>query len=706
MKKHIILAILLFFAGFVSAQITNKNGEQLPIFPNCQNLQSKALENCFYSQVQDLVYNNFKIPENLKQNNYNGNVIVLFEVDDKGTFNVIYVDANEKSLIEESKNVFSKFPKIIAPTYNGIPTYAKYTIKIAIPLQSSEQIEAENQAQIIADAKIPSKNKDKELTEFEGIKYKNFTNPKYESQLNIPFSHSYYAHFDAKMNQVGSNNHTASKPYSFADVSKYYSLKSEDEKIQKKVKSWGARKLWNENLVQIQGEDYWFTFNPILDLQVGKSSSDVKSESTFINTRGIQFQGGLGKQLNFSTTIFESQGKFANYYNVYANSIKPSGGNPAIIPGIGIAKEFKTDAYDFPSAEANISYSPSKIFNLQLGYGRNFIGEGYRSLLEGDGASPYPYFKLNTSFWKIKYTNTYMFLKDVRPDATFEKTFATKYMANHYLSWNVSKRMNIGLFESVIWGNGNQRGFDVNFLNPIIFYRTVEFSSSSRSGNALLGLTGKYKYNNQINLYAQFLLDEFSLEEVKKRDNSWKNKYGYQLGIKYFNAFDINNLLLQVEYNHVRPYVYAHLSPLTNYGHNNQSMGHQWGGNFEELVAIARYYKGRYFADAKFTYGKRGLDFNSATDNNNYGSNIYLGYNDQRPFDNGVKIGQGNKTTVMIADLQAGYLVNPATNMKVFGSLIYRNFNPMMDTSTAFKENTTWFSVGLRCDVFNMYFDY
>jgi len=38
----------------------------------------------------------------------------------------------------------------------------------------------------------------------------------------------------------------------------------------------------------------------------------------------------------------------------------------------------------------------------------------------GDGASPYPFFKINTTFWKIKYTNTYMWLKDVRPDVTLE----------------------------------------------------------------------------------------------------------------------------------------------------------------------------------------------------------------------------------------------------------------------------------------------
>jgi len=62
----------------------------------------------------------------------------------------------------------------------------------------------------------------------------------------------------------------------------------------------------------------------------------------------------------------------ADYYNNYAESIKPSGGDPAIIPGIGIAKRFKTDAYDIPSAEANLTYTPSKFINMQLGYARNF----------------------------------------------------------------------------------------------------------------------------------------------------------------------------------------------------------------------------------------------------------------------------------------------------------------------------------------------
>ena len=697
MKKY---STLFFLLAVIILKAQNAATEKFPVFPGCEGMQPKETEACFYNKVQDFIFNNFKVPQS--QNEYQGSIIVLFEVDQTGNFNVLYVDAANPDLTEESRRVFGQLPKVTPPSYNGNPTYSKYTIKIAIPLQKP--------GAIVEPARIkePAYSKakfDKELTEFDSIKYTKFRNPQLTSQLNIPFSHDFYSQFDAALNQVGSNNHTGSKPFTYAEVSRYYDLNEANNKIRKGGSGWLSRKLWNESTVEIQGDGYWFTLNPIFDLQVGKNSPS-ELDYTYINTRGLQFQGGLGEQVAFTTTIFESQGRFADYYNAYAASIAPAGGNPAIIPGIGVAKPFKTDAYDFPMAEANLSFTPNKFFNMQLGYGRNFIGDGYRSLLQGDGASPYPYFKLNTTFWKIKYTNTYMWLKDVREEATAERTYATKYIASHYLSWNMSKRFNMGFFESVVWANQNNRGFDMTFVNPIIFYRAVEIGSSSRSGNAMLGATAKYKVTNSINLYGQFLVDEFSFDAIKDSNGSWKNKLGFQTGVKYFNAFQIKGLLLQLEYNNVRPYVYAHSDPLTNYGHNNQSMGHQWGGNFRELVAIARYHNGRYFGNAKVTFGERGLDFDTAENNFNYGGNIYKDYEENRPFDAGVKIGQGNKTTVFIADIQAGYLINPSTNLKAFASVIYRNFDPTQETLTTFKDSTTWFSIGLRCDIFNWYFDY
>lgn len=699
MKNYIYIVLLFSIATF--SQVSNQ--EKFPVFQDCKSIENNNLENCFYNQINDFVYSNFKLPVAQKQENFAGKVITLFEVDANGKFNVLYVDALSSDLISETKRVFSALPTVEPATYNGKPTYVKYTITMQFPLQSAAQIAEQKQKEILLEkAKLLPQL---ENPEYDNIKYSNEKNLVYSSHLNIPFSHSLYSQFDAEMNQVGTNNHTGSKPYSYAEVKKYYDFEKQNDTLKIKAEGWWKRKLFNENLVEISGENYWFTMNPIFDLQLGKSTP-AETKYTFNNTRGIQINGGLAKQLSFTTTIFESQGVFADYYNRYAESIRPAGGDPAIIPGIGIAKDFKGTKYDFPSADANITYTPSKFINFQLGFGRNFIGDGYRSLLEADGASPYPFFKINTTFWKIKYTNTYMFLKDVRPEVTFERTYATKYMANHYLSWNVTKKLNVGFFESVIWTNDNGRGFDANFVNPIIFYRTVEFDSSARSGNAVLGLTSKFKWNNQINFYGQFLLDEFSLGDVKSGEKSWKNKFGYQLGVKYYNCFGVKNLYLQAEYNQVRPYTYSHSNPITNYGHNNQNMGHIWGSNFREFTVLARYNRGRLYGEAQISSGVRGFDFNTTANSLNYGSNIYKDYDLDRASDKGVEIGQGNKASIFITNLQAGYLINSSTNLKFFGSLIYRSLSPQINTTTVFAENTTWISFGIRSDVFNRYFDY
>jgi hypothetical protein len=704
MDKNFITLIVLFSVFFGNAQTPNTNqlessDERFPVFSNCENWQGLDLKNCFYNEVQQYVYHSFKVPEKLQKSNYTGVVKVLFEVDVTGVFKVLYVNSNNEELIAETKRVFAGFPKIGPPTYAGNPTYSKFNISIAIPLLSPEEIAA------IALVRKENINVNQGLTELDSIVYKRFDNPQFSSHLNIPFSHSYYAQFDSEINQMGSNNHTASKPYTYAEVEKYHNFQKVNASLAKNKSGWWGRKVWNENLAEIKGDGYWFALNFLFNVQ-GGISNPSKTDYTFVNTRALNFKGCLGNHLNFTTTFYESQGRFADYYNAYANSIKPSGGNPAIVPGIGIAKSYNSDAYDFPLADANISYNAAKFLDLQLGYGKNFIGDGYRSLFLSDGASPYPFFKIDANFWKIKYSVNYMWLKDVRPDVTVDKTYASKYMVNHYLSWNVSNRLNLGFFESVVWTDTNGRGFDANFINPIVFYRAVEFSSSSRSGNAILGLSYKYKWNNQVNLYGQFLIDEFSTSDIAAGDNSWKNKLGYQLGAKYFNAFHVDNLLLQLEFNHVRPYVYSHSEPITNYAHNNQSLGHQWGGNFQELVLLGYYHKDRFYSNAKFTWGTRGLDFDTVDNKYNYGQNIYKDYDENRPFDKGVKVGQGNKTSIFISEVQVGYLVNPATNLKFFGNFLYRNFDPTANTATVFKEQTTWFTVGFRSDVFNWYFDY
>ncbi len=692
MKKLASFLVLLITISSYS-QVTTANFEKYPVFKECSNVTIDSLETCFNFTLQQFIYSNFKTPEIVASENYNGKAEVFFEVSKKGEFKVLYVDAIYSELKDEAKRVFKLLPKITPATYNSNPSYVQFTVLIKIPLE-------EPQKGVAIDEQLPINDLSNEYDAI--VKYP-YANEEYRSNLNIPLSTQNYSRFDAALNKVGTNSHTAQKPFIYSEVNKYYDFEKENQKTLKKKTSWFGRKWWNEHMVTLKGNDYWLTLDPGVDLQVGK---DVDMDvDTYNNTRLVYLQGGIGKKLSFFSVIYESQGRFADYFNRYAESIKPSGGNPAIIPGRGIAKEFKTDAYDYPVATGYISYSLSKHFNFQLGHGKNFIGEGHRSLFLSDNASPYSYFKINTTFWKIKYTNTWMALKDVRSEVLNDnKSYKNKYIASHYLSYNITKRLNVGLFESVIWDNDGD-GLNFSYLNPIIFYQSIQFSTGSRSGNALIGLSAKYKFTDRINMYGQFIIDEFSSSDVFGGEGSWKNKTGYQLGIKYYDSFGIKNLFLQTEYNRVRPYTYSHNTIVLNYGHNNQSLAHAYGASFSEFIGIAHYHIDRFFGDAKIIVAKRGFEYNTPEDELFYGANIY-GNEENRAYETGNEVAQGNTTDFFFAELQLGYLINPATSLKVYGSVIYRDFKPKVNTETVFEDQTTWFNLGIRTDLFNWHNDF
>ncbi|WP_298761473.1 gliding motility protein RemB [uncultured Psychroserpens sp.] len=702
--KNSFLFIIFFSFGILSAQNVS-TFEKPPIYPGCESEPIDELKTCFNNKINTEIFSSFKVPQIVTDDNYKGELNVLFEIDKEGKISVLYIDAVYEELKEETKRFFESLPKVVPATYNGKPTFYQYSLSIKIPLEDPAEIKTQKEASSLIDIKNTEDLNADVSNEFDSVnngivKYERL---EYSSQLNIPFTHNYYSRFDQQMNGLGTNSHTAAKPFIYEDVAKYYDFKAEKEALIKGSDAWWSRKLWNEHLVAVQGKNFWFTADPVFDLQLG-TDTEADFSTTYNNTRGIFIQGGLGKKFNFTASIYESQGRFAQYFNEYAISLEAEGAEP-IVPGRGLAKPFKDRGFDYPVAEAYLSYTPASFINIQFGHGKNFIGDGYRSLLQSDATSPYPFLKLNTTFWKIKYTNTWMWLRDVRAEVTEDGAFLTKYMANHYLSWNVSKRLNIGLFESVLWSNDNDRGFDINYLNPVIFYRAIEFSTGQDAGNAILGASAKYKWNNKVNLYGQFILDEFSLDDITGGEKSWKNKFGYQLGVKYFNAFKVDNLLLQLEYNRVRPYTYSHNSIVLNYAHNNQPMAHLWGANFSEAIAIGRYHYKRWFADAKFIIGRRGFDFNEGDDFANYGSNIYRSEVD-RNAETGITVGQGNTTNVFQADLGGGYVVNPVTNLRLFTNITFRNYDPQANTAAALNTNTLWFTVGVRTDLFNWYNDF
>ena len=81
----------------------------------------------------------------------------------------------------------------------------------------------------------------------------------------------------------------------------------------------------------------------------------------------------------------------------------------------------------------------------------------------------------------------------------------------HHLSYNVTPNFNFGIFESVIASRKQQ--FELQYLNPIIFYRSVEHSLGSPD-NVILGANFKWNIAKKCQIYGQLVLDEFYFKEI------------------------------------------------------------------------------------------------------------------------------------------------------------------------------------------------
>ena len=507
-------------------------------------------------------------------------------------------------------------------------------------------------------------------------------------QTNAPLSHSYYSYLEKDMHEIGVSKHTSFKPflYSFDDTIFYNSFKPIISK--KSI----IHTFLNSDLLSIKHADYSFALNPLFHFEIGEDN-----DRRYINTRGVEVKGRVGEKLSFYSSFYENQMLLPNYLEDYVRN------NENVVPGQGMAKYnllYQEGIMDFYYATGYINYDINKFFKLQLGHGKHFIGDGYRSMILSDNSFNYPYLKITTDVWKLKYVNLFSYLQDINLDIDLPYISKSKFSAIHYLSTNLGERLNIGIFESIILAEdslGNM--FDINYMNPVIFYRPVEYSIGySRYGNALLGLSIKYKITSTSHLYGQLVLDEFRLDDFRAQNGAWRNKYGGQVGVKYFDAFGFEHLTFQSEVNFAKPFTYSHFNPLQNYAHYAQPLAHPLGTSFLENVSFIRYRKDRWTADLKLIHAKYGGEITG--DTTNYGSDIFISYNENFK-ELGNDIAQGNTSNLKIIDIRVGYIVNPKTNMKIELGIINRSLN---DRNTSTDNQYLFFS--FKTDLQNFYYDF
>ncbi|HTA82843.1 MAG TPA: hypothetical protein VK783_07920 [Bacteroidia bacterium] len=438
---------------------------------------------------------------------------------------------------------------------------------------------------------------------------------------------------------------------------------------------WGLYKKKNA-FYEINKKDIMLQLNPVAYFTYGKdryteSPALPVTKSVYLNTRGIEIRGDIDGKVGFYTLLTDNQAVFPEYVN---NVVKST----YALPGEGYYKPFKLTGYDFYDANGYIDFNFTKHISTQFGQDKNFIGDGYRSLMLSDYSSNYLFWKVDTKIWKFEYVNVFAeMVADNLNDYTADANYPRKYMALHYLSYHVTKNFDIGLFESITFGNTDtihNRGYDLNYLNPIIFYNAVENGLGAPDKDHV-GFNFKWNFLHHFSLYGTVLLDEFDLPEVLAHTGWWGNKQAFQVGAKYIDLFGIKNLDGQLEFNMVPPYTYTHFSfssvtdysYFANYSNYNQPLADPNGANFYEGIGILRFQPiPKLTLTGKLFVTVIGLD----TAGLDYGSNVMIDY-DKRVSDYGNFIGQGAKTTIVYVSGTVTFQL--AHNMFIDLTAIIRN---------------------------------
>lgn len=455
------------------------------------------------------------------------------------------------------------------------------------------------------------------------------------------------------------------------------------------------------NFYEVHTENFNLYVNPILNLNFGKDSDN--DNLIFQNTRGIELRGDIDDRAYFYTNIYENQASFNDYHDARIIKFKT-------IPGQSLYKNFtssvsdKFKGYDFLNSSGYLGFNVSKSIALEIGHGKHFYGNGYRSILLSNNATNMFYFKFILNVWKFNYQTIFAELEATSPRNNLgDVLLPKKYMASHFLSFKPRKNIEIGLFETVVFSREDH--FEFQYLNPVIFYRTIEQAIGSPD-NVILGLNMKWNAFKKFSFYSQFVLDEFLLSAIKDGSGWWANKYGLQLGLKYMNVLNVDHLDAQIEYNVVRPFTYSHNGTiedlaipvsLANYSHQNQSLVHPLGSNFREVIFLLRYQPvKKLFLNGRFIFSQYGED----TAGTNWGSNI-LAPSDTRQQDFGNAVGQGERVDVQLIGLDASYM---------FYHNYFLDLKLMMRTQTSdaqqFLFETNYVSFGLRVNTANLNIDY
>ena len=471
-------------------------------------------------------------------------------------------------------------------------------------------------------------------------------------------------------NQFKKVCHSSIQPY--LESSQYFS-----DSIIKKDRTKLGNKIFEHSLLDVFQEDIHITADPIFNFTLGQQNIDLDYRY-YSNVRGFRITGDLSDNFSFETRFYENQFFYPLYLQNKSNDrANPTMGVDGIAYGIGRSKRFKENGHDASLANGYLSFSPIPEINLQIGHGRHFFGDGYRSLLISDYAPDYPYISGQYFLFnkKILYKHVTSWMKNLEriPAAsTPEALFIPKSTSFNQLSFSPNKRFSISLFEGGVYKSFDAQKGEINpnlsFYLPIMGTKTIDVDTTN---NIIYGFNWSFLFFDNIKIYNQIAFKSLSFSN------------GFQLGIKWISPLKLSKSFLNIEWNTSPSSLYSMSQGQINqsYSHLGHELAHPLGSGFQELLIRGQ-----------FCYKKSFLRFNY-----NYANFIssYNGGEIFEPLENSLFNISSNNNRIFL-NTNIGIMLNKATNMEISVGHITRIYNNLAENYIFL----TW-----RTNLKNDYFD-
>lgn len=416
-------------------------------------------------------------------------------------------------------------------------------------------------------------------------------------------------------------------------------------------------------------------------------SKDTSNKNFYQNSRGFNIYGFLGEKIFFYTDFYENQAYFPYYIDSAVNYTLATLGQ-------GVWKIFGKDlkGKDFNYINGFLSINWNKYLNLTFGLSKFFIGNGYRSLILSDNASPFPFLNFNLKFSKVYYQLIFTEFENFK--VKYYYTHTKKYGKYIILAYKPTKNIELTFVDATLWPT-IQKGLYKNAVNykyfvPIpIFQNTTSVLDSTK--NEILA-ANIFLTNNFLGIYTQFVLNKWGKTNFEKR-------YGFQIGIKIYdillNNFKNTRFSTILEYNHCQPFVYSSNKENLSFSHLNESLTSPIGANYKEFLIIGIFEIKRF--RAFFQYNNILTSYDEPQ--TNYGRDI-LKPNSTATAAYMANVGYGNHTKIKILKLRLSFVLNPKIDWQIF---IEKNYRIPEFVN---KKSENYLSFGIISYIWNVYTDF